>query len=298
MFEGVHAQVSLADRRSFLGGLLSVGVAAGCRSLPRDGGPCLGAQLFSVRDVLAKRGYAATFRDLRSFGYEGIELYSGAPACPPKEMARLLDDAGLVACGVHIGPEDLARERLGRVLEEGLAFGNVHFVVAWSVIRGETAAERRDGWLALADRLSAAADQAAACGCTIGYHNHMKEFERLFPAADGSKRCGWEILYDRASPRVKTELDVGWATDAGEDVSAWFARYPGRALTLHAKEVSPGRALGDVPPGRGGVDWAAASRAARTDGTEWAIVECEAEPANPVLMRDSAAFLAANRYFQ
>lgn len=297
MFDVAHARVLFADRRSFLGGLLSVGAVAGCCFFPRGGGPRLGAQLFSVRDVLAKRGYVATFRALRSFGYDGVELYSGAPVCSPKEMARFLEDEGLVACGVHIGPEDLTKERLGRVIEEGLAFGNTHFVVAWSVIRGETVVKRRDGWTALADQLSTAADMAASYGCTIGYHNHKKEFERQFPSLDGSKRCGWEILYDRASPRVKTEMDVGWATDAGEDVSAWFARYPGRALTIHAKEVSPGRALGDVPNGRRGVDWATVGRVARADGTEWAIVECEAEPANLGLMRDSAAFLAANRYF-
>ena len=280
-------------RRAFLDGLLASGACAGCRAIGIPGGPRFGAQLFSVRDVLMREGPAKTFAALGEFGYAGVELYSGALSCAPAEMARLLDGAGLVACGVHIGPDDLETSRLDRILDDGLAFGNTHFVDAWSVIRGKTPAEQEEDWKRFADRLGAAAEYAAARGCTIGYHNHRKEFVRAFGG-----RCAWEIVYDRASPLLKTEMDVGWATDAGEDVAAWFARYPGRALSLHAKEVSPGRALGDVPSGARGVDWSAVGRAAVADCTQWIVVECEAEPGNPGLLRDSLSFIREGGYFE
>ena len=73
---------------------------------------------------------------------------------------------------------------------------------------------------------------------------------------------------------------VGRNSLAGHDPCEQFMKYPGRSPTLHAKENGadePGfdAILGRSAPGRPGVDWKRLISAARKDGVEWFVVECE-----------------------
>jgi len=72
---------------------------------------------------------------------------------------------------------------------------------------------------------------------------------------------------------------VGSATTAGEDPVYWYRRFPGRALSVHFREAHDNErgyygVVGDLAPGKPGIDWHALLEAMREDpATQWGIFE-------------------------
>ena len=146
-------------------------------------------------------------------------------------------------------------------------------------------------WKKLAEDLSIAAETAKKSGCFVGYHNHQHEFRDKIAGV-----APFQILFDRASPRVCMQLDVGHVVSAGEDPVAWFTRYPGRSRTMHAKEVyGKGGATGVLgQPGTAkGVDWPALYKATDAEKVDWYVVECESNPNTLEHVKASFDFLHA-----
>ena len=84
---------------------------------------------------------------------------------------------------------------------------------------------------ATATRLNAAAEEAAAHGLRVGYHNHAQEF-----AATIDGRSGYEFFVDQLRDDVVLELDVFWAATAKVDVTALLGRLGDRVKALHVKD--------------------------------------------------------------
>lgn len=123
-----------------------------------------------------------------------------------------------------------------------------------------------------ADRLNAAAEQAADSGMRVGYHNHSFEFHHEF---DG--QSGYEYFVSHLDPRVVLEVDVFWAAVAGQDVPALLRRLGDRVVALHLKngqiDIDPfkpeaavrSEALEQSPLGNGVIDIAEVLEAAPRD---------------------------------
>ena len=70
-------------------------------------------------------------------------------------------------------------------------------------------------------------------GLGFAYHNHNFEFVKL-----ADDRTGYEVLIAETDPAfVSFELDLLWATLAGQDPVAMFAKNPGRFVMWHVKDV-------------------------------------------------------------
>ena len=116
-------------------------------------------------------------------------------------------------------------------------------------------------------------------GCKVGIHNHMWEFQ----LKNGKGETFWDIFFSGTSDDVLMEQDVGWTTCAGYDPCEQYRKYPGRSVTLHAKENGMGKnvtkfdAILGQPgqPGAKGVDWDKLAPVADADGVKWWVVECE-----------------------
>jgi sugar phosphate isomerase/epimerase len=103
-------------------------------------------------------------------------------------------------------------------------------------------------------------------------HNHTAEFTTKY-MDDGVLKSAWQIMVENTDPRwVTFQLDVGWATVAGEDPAALLQEFGKRIRLLHVKDAIV-TVAGDRPPagpavweqtiiGQGDVDWAAVFRAA------------------------------------
>lgn len=68
-------------------------------------------------------------------------------------------------------------------------------------------------------------------------HNHATEFTTMYEH-EGVMMSAWEILVAETNPEwVTFQLDVGWATHAGENVAALIGEYGDRISLLHIKDA-------------------------------------------------------------
>ena len=100
-------------------------------------------------------------------------------------------------------------------------------------------------------------------------HNHRAEFTTKYVDAqgDGTLKSAWQLLVENTDPRyVDFQLDVGWATIAGEDAAALIEQYGDRTSSLHVKDAIvtvPDQVWQQTTIGQGDVDWQAVFRAAQ-----------------------------------
>ena len=86
-----------------------------------------------------------------------------------------------------------------------------------------------DHWTKMADDFSAVAAKLKPLGLRLGYHNHTAEFT----AVDG--QIPEYLFFDKASPDVFVQLDVGHCVHAGGDPVAVIKKYNSRLVT-HAHQ--------------------------------------------------------------
>jgi sugar phosphate isomerase/epimerase len=131
--------------------------------------------------------------------------------------------------------------------------------------------------LATAETLNALGQASVENGTgKIFGHNHTAEFATKYVdvQGDGTLKSAWQILVENTDPRYVTfQLDVGWATVAGEDAVALVEEFGDRIQLLHIKDAIV-TVPGDRPPagpavweqtiiGQGDVDWASLFAAAQ-----------------------------------
>ncbi len=131
----------------------------------------------------------------------------------------------------------------------------------------------REGVERVAERLNAAADEAAAHGLRVGYHNHDHE---LRPHIDGKPAL--QVLAELLDPRVVLELDLFWASAAGIDLVPFVRELGDRIVAVHVKDgpmrpdISTAAVPTDqTPAGQGDVRLAEALAAATA--LEYAVIE-------------------------
>jgi sugar phosphate isomerase/epimerase len=137
------------------------------------------------------------------------------------------------------------------------------------------------------DTYNQVAAAAKPYGIKVLVHNHTMEFERL---ADG--RTPFDIMLAELDPeRVVLELDIGWATVAGQNALDLFAKHPGRFPLWHVKDMAGLAALAGmtsqserqraaqiVPVGQGEIDYKPIFAAAATAGLQHFFVEQDTAP--------------------
>jgi len=254
------------DRRSFLATLGGVALAASgisalaCATSPARAststagstspdmasgagsalGP-LGVQLYTVRDEM-KRDVAATLARVARIGYKEVE-FAGYFDHSPADIRALLVANGLTAPSSHIPLAMLSSDPAG-VAAAAKVIGHEYVVVPW------LDPSARGDWHGLAKQLNEIGGEMSRAGLQLAYHNHDFEFARM---ADGV--LPYDILTGETDPSlVKLEMDLYWATKAGQDPLTWFAKYPGRFPLVHVKDATAG-SLAMAPVGQGSIDW-------------------------------------------
>lgn len=232
----------------------------------------LGIQLYTLRDAAAE-GLAPVLERLAAIGYGALEV-ALLHDLTPEALRRTADDLGLPVASLHGLPFDDAAEGV---------FDTAEILGAGSVVvpaLGPPEFETEEAVGRSAARLNQAAEQAAARGLRLGYHNHFWEWKEL-PSGERA----FDRLLAELSPEVGIELDVYWAQTAGQDPATVLQALGPRARWLHLKDGPA-----DVPEsamtaaGEGVVDLAAAVEAApaeaqafveldRCDGDMWRAVE-------------------------
>jgi sugar phosphate isomerase/epimerase len=216
----------------------------------------LAVQLYSVRDEFGRQP-AEVLHKIAELGYAGVE--PADPFADPAGVRRIVDELGMQVCATHAPVLD----RLDEVVDAATTLGCVDVIVPVS------APERwadPDGVRALADEMSAAAEQLRTHALRLGYHNHEWELQVF---ADG--RTGLEHLADHLDD-VFLEVDIYWAYAGGAEVPDLLARLAERVQFLHLKD-GPGTRPGPMTAlGQGVIP---VEQAMAADAPRWHVVELD-----------------------
>lgn len=233
----------------------------------------IAAQMYSVRQSIAEKGYGYALKELARMGFTAVEHAGGFVEFDNKigDLRKFMDDLGISMIGTHVGGDVYDDpEKLKAAVDTYATLGAKYIIDPW-----DGRAMSPDTVHAFADKLNEVAEILKPYGMYCGYHNHTKEFK----AWDENGKSLWEILAENTSADVVLELDCGWAAVAGYCPSCMVRKYPGRGKVLHFKPavLDQHRDLGKIPViGKDSVAWKDVICAAKeVAGTEAIIVEQE-----------------------
>lgn len=235
----------------------------------------IGFQVYPVRELIAK-DFAGTLRQLAAVGYRNVEMCSPpgyeksgfAPLVKMKaaEIRKIINDADLRCESCHYQFRELKEN-----LEDRIAFakelGLTQMIVSTFGIKPEST---MDDWRRAADEANKIGGETRKAGLQLGFHNHAFEFKEI----DGV------LIYDelmrRLDPKlVKMQFQVS-VISLGYEAATFFAKYPGRFVSLHLQDWSPAEKK-TVAIGAGVVDWKKLFTAAKTGGVKNYFVEVNLE---------------------
>ncbi len=213
----------------------SAAVPVSVNAAPTRSGLEFGVQLFSVRNDISD--LAATLRLIHQIGYASIETFPPIYSRPAKELRSLIEGTGLKAPSGHFDYASL-EAKVDYAAELGLEYMVCPMIPQpmWGSL---------DGFHEAAEHLNKIAARAQAAGLKFGYHPHNYEFKQIA----GSR--GFDVLMRDFDPSIRLELDIYWATEAGQDPVALMRQNRQRLALIHIKDRKPvtGFTYAPTPPG-------------------------------------------------
>ena len=223
-----------------------------------------GLELYTVRDLTAK-DYEGTLAKVAEIGYKEVEPATDYGKLEPKAFRAMLDRYGLSAPSTHVPATD------GPGLEKELEGFQV-MGIKYTEIRsarppsgGGRSRQTEESVKRTADEINRHGAIVKKFGMKMLIHNHTMEFEPL----EGGKLRPYDVLLAETDPAVVAmQLDIGWASVAGQNILEMFKKNPGRFELWHVKdargiklmnadmnESERMRAATLVPVGQGEVDY-------------------------------------------
>ena len=254
------------SRRDFLfrtatvvGGLtVALGTGASAQAASRKKIP-VGLQLYSIREQ-CQADLPKCLAAVSKIGYKGVE-FAGYYGRGAKELRKMLDDNGLVACGTHTPYESVKPDKLSDTIEFNRTIGNAFLIVPW--MEGKTKAD----WLAKAKEFNELAARLKKERMWIGYHAHAHDFQKF------EGETAWDLFFGNTKPEVIMQLDTSNCAEGGADPVEVLKRYPGRALSIHLKAHGGGP---DAVVGEDKVNWKEVFQFCESKGkTRWYVLEHE-----------------------
>ena len=267
------------DRRTLLAGGAALAATAALPTHARKLG-AIGLQLYTVREVFAKDP-VGTLEQVAKIGYREVEFGGGDyERMDPAMLRRTMDRLKLRAPSIHVPYEVMSRD-LDAVVKRAKTLGAETVILPWlpEEQRAEAAFEQ------VLASLNGVASRLKAQGLGFAYHNHDFEF---------TARSRGMSLFDRllavTDPAlVRIELDLYWATHAGENVPALVGKLGPRLWSFHVKDMAADKSMAAV--GQGTIDFAAIFRLPGAKGVRHFYVENDQAPA-PYLPDITTSFRA------
>jgi len=199
-------------------------------------------------------------------GYKGVE-FAGYYDRSAKDLRKILDDNGLIACGTHTPYDSVLPDKLAQTIEFNRTIGNKFLIVPW--MEGGSKAD----WLAKAKMFNDVADKLRPEGMSVGYHAHAHDFHKF----DGE--TAWDIFFGNTKAEVIMQLDTSNCVEGGADPVAVLKKYPGRVRSIHIKANGGGP---EAVIGEDKVNWKEVFAFCEGEGgTQWYVVEHESSK-NPL----------------
>jgi sugar phosphate isomerase/epimerase len=226
--------------------------------------PLLSIQLYTVRNLIAQRGFAAVVRDIAAIGYPAVET-AGFPGTDAVAAAKLFRELGLQSVSGHF-PMPLGDQK-NKALDEARTIGAKYVISG----KGPDDFKTLDLIKQSCAEFNEAAANAAAAGLTFAIHNHWWEFQML------NGRRVYECMLEHLQPNPAEVV----------------RRLGRRAPLLHIKDGpcvtgQPMTAVGD-----GRVDFGAIAKASQADVWVVELDECATDMMEAV--RRSYRYLTGHR---
>lgn len=213
----------------------------------------VGLQLFTVFNII-DADVKGTLTKIADIGYKEIESAfskkGGYYGMSPKEFKAMVNSLGMSWKSHHVlgapfklpkgykmpkGPDGKPmvipkmpnlRDNMQELVDEA-AEGGLQYLVCANSPTGTL-----DEIKSTIEVLNKTGEATKKVGIQFAYHNHDMEFH----AVDG--KIPYHMLLSETDPHnVKMELDLAWATKAGQDPVALFKQHPGRFPLWHVKDI-------------------------------------------------------------
>lgn len=273
------------SRRDFL--RISAAGAVGAFILPSDSirsavpfqkKDNIGLQLYTIREEM-KKDPRASLKRVSEIGYKNLELADYTEGkfygFTPEEFKKIINDLGMEAISSHVGLPATGdkTDNAKKIAEAHKKLGTKYCIQPWVDEKNrKTIAD----WQRQVDDWNQAGKIMKENGLKFGYHNHNFEFNKV----EGKVPYYDVILAGLDKSLVIMELDLFWATKAGQDPIEIFKKYPGRFELFHMKDMynkqapvfDTGAASDFAPVGAGVIDFKRIL-AEKESGVKYLIVE-------------------------
>ncbi len=195
----------------------------------------VGLQLYTIRDAM-DADVAGSLKKVSDLGYKYVELASYADGkfygYEPAEFKKMVEDLGMEIISSHAGVEatGITTENAQKMADAHAALGVKYCVQPW--------VNEEDRNIETYKRMIGDWNQVGQImknvGIQFGYHNHNFEFapmDGLIPYYD-------IFMPEMDANLITMELDMYWATKAGQDPVEMFNKYPGRFQLFHFKDMA------------------------------------------------------------
>lgn len=194
----------------------------------------VGIQLYTIRDAMAA-DVPGTLKKVSDIGYKNLELagYSDGKfyGFTPAEFKKMVNDLGMDVLSSHTQVEAAGITiDNAKIMADAHAEVGVKYCVQPWINEPDRNIETYKKMIADWNEVGKI---MKSVGIQFAYHNHNFEFANVNGVVPY-----YDIFMPEMDPSLITmELDLFWASKAGQDPIAMFNKYPGRFQLLHFKDM-------------------------------------------------------------
>ncbi|HEY4110890.1 sugar phosphate isomerase/epimerase [Puia sp.] len=264
--------------------------------------PPAGLQLYTLGGLMVNDPINA-LKEVAAIGYKEVESAGSEKGnfygYQPKELAKIIRDQGMHWRSAHVGGAPFSPGQMMKMAKTAQDSARIKAMVERNKNRpkalnlkenyqelADKAAEGGLSYLVCSsipvntlDEIKIAAEvfskTGAACkkvGVQFAYHNHTTEFDLV----EGHRPFDY-ILSNTDKNEVKMELDLAWATKAGQDPLELFKQHPGRFPLWHVKDLNKDTKQ-PTEVGNGYIDFKRIFEHAKDSGMKYFFVEQDGAP--------------------
>ena len=194
----------------------------------------VGLQLYTIRDAMAddvqgslQKISGLGYRNLELANYENGKFYGYSPA----EFKKMVEDLGMEVISSHTQVEaaGITLDNARKMADDHAALGVKYCVQPWV----EEADRNIESYKKMIADWNEVGRIMKDAGIQFGYHNHNFEFVNI----DGIVPYYDIFMPEMDAGLITMEIDLFWATKAGQDPVEMFNRYPGRFKLFHLKDM-------------------------------------------------------------
>ena len=195
----------------------------------------VGLQLYTIRDAMTADALGS-LKKISDLGYKNVELANYADGkfygYAPAEFKKIVNDLGMDIISSHTSVEaaGITLESAQKMADDHAAMGVKYCVQPWV----EEVNRNIESYKKMIADWNQVGQVMKSVGIQFGYHNHNFEFATI----DGIVPYYDIFMPEMDANLITMELDMYWATKAGQDPVEMFNKYPGRFQLFHFKDMA------------------------------------------------------------